>query len=371
MYTSLSIYAQYQVCVCLSARSYPFVCRAPRRFPRPLSAALVTAQVNIFYVSKEAELCRALSRLEPLLVHPSSWVLERVDASEFAKDASLGALLPKLVGGRHVAGERLKALISFVRLCHEIDLLRRFSVLNYIAVHKLLKKHDQLSQMKLYEGVSSFLQVQTFVSSSGLGNTFAAANALSSDILASAVARSPEVAMAGPACAHAAPGDANVGMCNSNGGVCKGEEGVCTSNGEVCTGGGICTGGGVGDTSAAPSGSACRMGGPSCCLCGELLQLPVNLGCGHSLCYSCVVKTCFYDQHCPVCNKETGLDFGSAIEDFASNFFSNNQQSANIVNGVFQLEEELSMPSVRFPAPANHVAYLSQCSPARPVPGRR
>ncbi len=36
--------------------------------------------------------------------------------------------------------------------------------------------------------------------------------------------------------------------------------------------------------------------------------MPVVLSCAHRFCYSCLAKSCLYDNHCPLCKKETDLD---------------------------------------------------------------
>ena len=42
-------------------------------------------------------------------------------------------------------------------LCDEIDQLRKFSVLNHLAVTKIVKKHDKLSALRLRETIHSFV----------------------------------------------------------------------------------------------------------------------------------------------------------------------------------------------------------------------
>lgn len=92
------------------------------------------AQVNNFYLSKQEELSTRLQDSAFRLQQPQQWILCHVDAHE--SSLSLSSLVPMMEAGRHVSPDMLTALMHFVLVCEEIDLLRKYSVLNYLAAAK-------------------------------------------------------------------------------------------------------------------------------------------------------------------------------------------------------------------------------------------
>ena len=55
-----------------------------------------------------------------------------------------------------------QALALFLHLADEIDMLRRFALLNFLAVIKVTKKHDKHSHLPLKAPLCSFVASQPF-----------------------------------------------------------------------------------------------------------------------------------------------------------------------------------------------------------------
>ena len=137
-------------------------------------------------------------------------------------------------------------------LCDEIDQLRKFSVLNHLAVTKILKKHDKNSRIRLRGAVLPFVTGkdenagpgQPFYTSTALATAFTHAQCVASEIVAALTSSS-----------------------------------VATSDDY------------------------------SCCICLDVLNMPVVLSCAHRFCYACL-RTASDHEHaaCPLCKKETDLD---------------------------------------------------------------
>lgn len=77
---------------------------------------------NVFYIAKERSLKSASDTFKRKLFPGGG--------REFGKRVNRGSLSD---------GE----LEEFIRLCEEVDALRKFVVLNYLAVMKILKKYDR------------------------------------------------------------------------------------------------------------------------------------------------------------------------------------------------------------------------------------
>eukprot|EP00316_Scyphosphaera_apsteinii_P011359 CAMPEP_0119314852 /NCGR_PEP_ID=MMETSP1333-20130426/34064_1 /TAXON_ID=418940 /ORGANISM="Scyphosphaera apsteinii, Strain RCC1455" /LENGTH=706 /DNA_ID=CAMNT_0007320051 /DNA_START=64 /DNA_END=2184 /DNA_ORIENTATION=- len=200
-------------------------------------------QVNAFYVEKEAEFAREMQELTKALSNPAGWVLQSLQDVQDLEHVSLPSLVPMLTE-QQTTVERIETLKTFVRVCDEIDYLRRFSFLNYLAVTKIVKKHDKLSSLRLREGIVNFVSQQSFYTSTVLAVTFTHAQCVASEIVAAITASS-----------------------------------VVAQSVDY-----------------------------SCCICFETLNMPVVLSCAHRFCYGCLARACFYDQHCPLCKKEMDLD---------------------------------------------------------------
>mmetsp|Transcript_32567 Transcript_32567/g.107694 ORF Transcript_32567/g.107694 Transcript_32567/m.107694 type:complete len:592 (-) Transcript_32567:240-2015(-) len=198
-------------------------------------------QVNNFYLSKEQELSTRLEALTALLHSPRQWVLSHIEAHD---SVSLPSLVPLFEAGVHAAKDKVDALGEFVRLCEDIDHLRKYSVLNYLAAAKIVKKHDKHSSISLRESVMKFVGSLPFYQSRLLASSFTHAQCIASEIVASAV------------------GSAAL------------------------------------DLSAEYT----------CGICMDVLNMPVVLSCAHRFCYGCLSRACLYDHHCPLCKKDTDLD---------------------------------------------------------------
>ena len=197
--------------------------------------------MNGFYQRKEEELALRVQELSKLLKQPESWLMTPVPQ---VGDVSLAAVVSLLQPGNHADEAHLAALNDFVKVCEEIDSLRKFSVFNYLAVTKIVKKHDKLSLLTLQSGVTNYVAQQPFYTSTLLASTFTHAQCIASEVIASAT-------------------DSSVTMQSSE---------------------------------------------YTCSICLEVLNMPVVLSCAHRFCYGCLSTASFYDHHCPLCKKETDLD---------------------------------------------------------------
>ena len=64
--------------------------------------------------------------------------------------------------------------------------MRRFSFLNFLAVSKVVKKHDKLSHLPLKATLSAFVSSQPFHTGVDLLNSFHAIRTISSELMATA-----------------------------------------------------------------------------------------------------------------------------------------------------------------------------------------
>lgn len=157
-----------------------------------LSAVLAAVRmVDGFFAAQEDAYVRRLAELAHVLAAPSSWILMQfVTVREDGVD--LSQLVEGMVEGVHVPAAQKVALDSFLALCAEIDVLRKFSVLNSLAVTKLLKKHDKYSSIKLSTTVLDFVKAQSFTTSRRLAATFTHAQCIASEIISAVTTASPD-----------------------------------------------------------------------------------------------------------------------------------------------------------------------------------
>ena len=99
-------------------------CRAEGDFLSALMSAIQV--VNTFYKTKETAYEQQLEELLKTLASPQNWLLERPNFDEAEPDFSTVAAA--LEAEVHVPPPQREALDSFLKLCAEIDLLRKFSV---------------------------------------------------------------------------------------------------------------------------------------------------------------------------------------------------------------------------------------------------
>eukprot|EP00965_Chrysotila_dentata_P223240 6193464-Pleurochrysis_carterae.AAC.3 len=86
-------------------------------------------------MAKEAEQAQLLEELTQELAKPEDWIITPLD--EPVTDQTLAMLAPKLCEDKHASAKHIAALMRFVHLCEDVDCLRKFSVLNYLAVTKV------------------------------------------------------------------------------------------------------------------------------------------------------------------------------------------------------------------------------------------
>ena len=153
--------------------------RAEGAFVEQLMQSL--QQVNRFYAGREVACAQLLRRLAKVLESPSRWlpaVAEVGRLSSEGVEVSLAALLPQL---STLDEEHAAALREFVDLCGELDLLRKYATINYLAVVKIVKKHDKHSPLQLKEAFAELVTMQPFYTSTQLAATFTHAQCLEAE----------------------------------------------------------------------------------------------------------------------------------------------------------------------------------------------
>ena len=149
------------------------------------------AACNGFFTRTEQEIAARLAALVAQLEKPASWVTRTVAvAADATGEVSLGSIAASLEVGTHLDQAHFEALGAFVALCADIDALRKYSMLNYLAVTKIVKKHDKQSALRLREGIINFVASQPFYTSTQLARTFTHAQCLASEIIAAATSAS-------------------------------------------------------------------------------------------------------------------------------------------------------------------------------------
>lgn len=149
------------------------------------------AACNGFFTRTEQEIAARLAALVAQLEKPASWVTRTVAvAADATGEVSLGSIAATLEVGTHLDQAHFEALGAFVALCADIDALRKYSMLNYLAVTKIVKKHDKQSALRLREGIINFVASQPFYTSTQLARTFTHAQCLASEIIAASTSAS-------------------------------------------------------------------------------------------------------------------------------------------------------------------------------------
>jgi hypothetical protein len=166
-------------------------CYSPQLEGLFLSSLLLQIQkVNAFYIDKAQELGEHLERISPI-INPNSRGLAAAlrtlgsGSTNFAK-ASPAEVLNCLMQSAQVPQETRQALALFRHLAEEVDMLRRYALLNFLGVTKVVKKHDKLSHLTLKGPLSIFVATQPFHSGVRLLNTFSSMRAFASDLVATA-----------------------------------------------------------------------------------------------------------------------------------------------------------------------------------------
>uniref|UniRef100_A0A7S3BP58 RING-type domain-containing protein n=1 Tax=Haptolina ericina TaxID=156174 RepID=A0A7S3BP58_9EUKA len=146
--------------------------------------------VSNFYLAKEDDLCKQLQALCQILASPNTWLLEKLPSNE--EFISLASIIAALEPGVHLAQSYKDALIIFTELCTQVDALRKYSILNSLAVAKIIKKHDKLSSLLLREVIMARVSQQPFYMSTRLAATFTHAQCIASDIISAATMVTPD-----------------------------------------------------------------------------------------------------------------------------------------------------------------------------------
>ena len=147
--------------------------------------------VDVFFAAKEVEHAVRLKALAQLLANPSSWLQTPLPVVD-TDDVDLPQLVANIKEGVHVPTTQKVALDSFIALCAEIDVLRKYSVLNSLAITKIVKKHDKFSLVKLSTAILGFVKTQAFTTSRSLATTFTHAQLVASEVITAATATKPD-----------------------------------------------------------------------------------------------------------------------------------------------------------------------------------
>lgn len=225
-------------------------------------------QVNTFYMSKEAEQMQLLGKLAPVLFKPELWMMCPLEQAP--PGSTLENLVPMLIPNGHAPRDQVEALHTFVLLCREMDMLRKFSVLNYMAVMKIVKKHDNASNVHLSDGIRHFVNSQQFYTTQLLGDIFHKAQSISKETLAVMTRKRLT--------------DPSVHL--------------------------------------------------TCSTCSKSLSMPVALPCGHQFCYGCIARTVCYNRQCPTCDREQAngsLDLDTMLSEIADDLYSDNRDNRAVV----------------------------------------
>ncbi|KAL1528989.1 hypothetical protein AB1Y20_010310 [Prymnesium parvum] len=150
-------------------------------------------QINQFYLAKESELAESLKDLSATLGTPSAWLLQPLHC-ELEDDMPLASIVEQLKVGEHLGQEHKAALQTFIDVCQQVDLLRKFSVINSLAVTKISKKHDKHSSLALRETIVAYMAKQSFYTSTRLASTFTHAQCIASDVIAAVTTATPHSA---------------------------------------------------------------------------------------------------------------------------------------------------------------------------------
>jgi hypothetical protein len=84
-------------------------------------------KADLFYTAQEGDFSRRLDTLAKTLFAPKTWLIARPELGT-TDEVEFASVVAALQGGVHMPVEQREALDSFVALCAEIDLLRKFAV---------------------------------------------------------------------------------------------------------------------------------------------------------------------------------------------------------------------------------------------------
>lgn len=122
------------------------------------SLLLQIQKVNAFYREKANEVAQSLDRITPLI---NQGVIFGALRSE-PPSSKPADVLQQLVTSPRVPQDTRQALALFLHLGDHLNKMRRFALVNFLAVVKVVKKHDKLSLLPLRSSILSFVAVQPF-----------------------------------------------------------------------------------------------------------------------------------------------------------------------------------------------------------------
>lgn len=122
------------------------------------SLLLQIQKVNAFYREQANEVAQSMERIMPLINQGVIFgALRSEPASRRPRD-----VLQQLVTSPRVPQDARQALALFLHLGDHLNKVRRFALVNFLAVVKVVKKHDKLSLLPLRSAILSFVAVQPF-----------------------------------------------------------------------------------------------------------------------------------------------------------------------------------------------------------------
>lgn len=101
--------------------------------------------------------------------------------------------LKELVLSPLVSHDTRQAIMLFSALADELDAMRRYALLNFLAVAKVVKKHDKLSLLPLKATLSAFIADQPFLTGRPLQRAYSRMRGISTNLMATAQGSNPFV----------------------------------------------------------------------------------------------------------------------------------------------------------------------------------
>ena len=183
---------------------------------------------------------------------------------------------------------RVSRVAAFLSLCGVVDQLRKFVVINYVVVLKVLKKYQEYTHRNAKEEFAREVDTEPFLTSARLAALLQRAEAITFRLLYTSDAAAP-----GASSADLAPP-----MDSSHTVIVKTEPQSSSSPAPP-----------VPAPSSSSSSSTSSPSAP-CPICHHALSNPVQLQCDHRCCFACLAQTVTVARSfaCPVCSAQQEFD---------------------------------------------------------------
>ena len=191
---------------------------------------------------------------------------------------------------------RVALLTSFLSLCALLDQLRKFVVINYVVVLKVLKKYDDFTIRSAKDELSRELSDEPFATSARLASLLQRAESITFRLLPPTEGQRQHSSALRPT-PHTPSTDTSTDT-TSAAAANNEQTGHSSSSPELSS------------TSMSTSTSTSATAASSLCpICHLSLANPVQLQCGHRCCFNCLAShTVARSFSCPVCAKQQDFD---------------------------------------------------------------